>query len=72
MTVTSGRAKFDKHAMDSLLASAPFLPLPTGGPEQMEVCMFFLYNSSPTQKKKPIDLWPPPPTTPKPPATSQP
>ncbi len=60
MTVSSGRASFDKHAMDSLVASAPFLPLPDGVPEKMEVCLFFLYDL-PRQQKKPIDLWPPPP-----------
>jgi TonB family protein len=58
VTVSSGRASYDKHGLDAIYAANPFAPLPDGVP-WVGMCMHFKYNTS-EPYQKPIELWPPP------------
>jgi TonB family protein len=59
VTVTSGRASFDKHALDAV-DNTPFPPLPPGNGRPLAMCFTFRYNMDEEHRTKPVDLWPPP------------
>jgi len=59
VTIHSGRESYDKHGVDSVIAAAPFAPLPEGVKRPLPMCFQFLYNEEP-KKPAPQDLWPPP------------
>jgi hypothetical protein len=61
VTMRSGHENYDKHAVDSIIASAPFAPLPAGVTHPLPMCFrFSYYQGEPPAppKPKPIDLWP--------------
>jgi TonB family protein len=61
VTLASGRRSYDNHALDAVLNSAPFPPLPEGVRRPVPICMRFGYNTDPGAKKSEMpDLWPPP------------
>jgi TonB family protein len=62
VTLTSGRKDYDKHALDAVLKSAPFAPLPAGEVHPVPVCLRFGYNVDPRPKEdaKPDPLFPEP------------
>jgi TonB family protein len=59
VTVSSGRASYDKAALEAIYKT-PFAPLPEGIEPALPICMKFRYNLDEEQHTKPIDLWPPP------------
>lgn len=61
VTATSGRADFDRHALDSVESFASFPPPPEGIPGPVRFCIRFRYNINMEKEHetKPIDLWPP-------------
>ena len=62
ITLTSGRKDYNKHAMDAVLKSAPFAPLPPGAVRPLAVCMRFGYNADTRPKEDPKpDPWLPAP-----------
>jgi TonB family protein len=61
ITLSSGHAVYDKHAIDTILRAAPFDPLPGAMNRPMPVCMCFGFGVKPPRKKfKPDDLLKPP------------
>ncbi len=59
VTVSSGRASYDKAALEAVYKT-PFAPLPAGIAPALPICMHFRYNMNQEPYKKPVDLWPPP------------
>jgi TonB family protein len=59
VTVSSGRASYDKAALEAVYKT-PFAPLPAGIAPALPICMHFRYNMNEEPYKKPLDLWPPP------------
>jgi len=63
VTMHSGRESYDKHAVDAVIAAAPFAPLPEGLKRPLPICFHFIYGESGPKPPAPLDLWPPPAKT---------
>jgi TonB family protein len=58
VTLSSGRKGYDQHALQTVLGTAPFDPLPAGLNRPQPICMRFGYNKNPEPKKtRPLDPW---------------
>ena len=61
--MSSGRASYDRRALDSIRHSAPFGPPPANGPVPFRVCYRFSYNMNrENQDTMPVDVFAKKPT----------